>query len=143
MIVLDTNVISELVKRSSVGEARVFAWATSLPLGMLATTAVSFAECLSGFRANAGGPDIVRKQRIFEQIMDKLCEGRIYPFDAAAAREYAEVMRERRAIGRSMARLDAQIAAIARANKAVIASRDVDFRLSGVDVINPWDYAGS
>ena len=143
MIVLDTNVISELVKRSSMGEARVFAWAASLPLGLLATTAGSFAESLAGFRVNAGGPDLRRKQRIFEQIMDQLCEGRIYPFDAAAAREYAEVMRERSTIGRPIARLDAQIAAIARANKAVIASRDADFRLSGVDVVNPWDYAGS
>jgi toxin FitB len=143
MIILDTNVISELLKRSSVGEARVFAWAASLPLGMLATAAVSFAESLSGFRAKAGGPDIVRKQRIFEQIMDKLCEGRIYPFDAAAAREYAEIMRERCAIGRPIARLDAQIAAIARANKAAIATRDADFVSCGIDVINPWDYAGS
>jgi toxin FitB len=142
MIVLDTNVISELVKRSSVGDARVFAWAASLPLGLLATTAVSFAESISGFRANAGGPDITRKQRIFEQIMDRLCEGRVYPFDAAAAREYAEIMRERRAIGKPISRLDAQIAAIARANRAVIASRDADFRLSGVEVINPWDYTG-
>jgi toxin FitB len=142
MIVLDTNVISELVKRSSMGEPRVFAWAASLPLGMLATTAVSFAESLSGFRASTGGVEITRKQRIFEQIIDTLCEGRIYPFDSAAAREYAEIMRERRALGKPIARLDAQIAAIARVKRAIIASRDADFRLSGVDVINPWDYAG-
>jgi toxin FitB len=142
MIILDTNVISELVKRTELADRKVAAWARGLPLGVLATTAISFAESLSGFRANAGGVDITRKQGLFELIMERLCEGRIYPFDVTAAREYAELMRKLRSNGQLISRLDAQIAAIARANRASIATRDADFRHCGIELINPWEYAG-
>jgi toxin FitB len=83
------------------------------------------------------------KQRIFAEILATLFEGRIYAFDEGAAREYAELMRERKALGRPMSKLDAQIAAIARVRKLAVATRDRDFDDCGIEVINPWDYAGT
>lgn len=63
----------------------------------------------------------------------------ILPFDSAAARAYAIIFAERRATGRSIAMADCMIAAIARANNAPVATRDVDgFESCGIDIINPW-----
>jgi toxin FitB len=139
MIILDTNVISELVKLAAQADRKVLQWAASQPLGSLSTTTISLGENLAGIRINAEGADIARKQLLFEQIMAKLCDGRIYPFDTMAARAYAELLRERRTLGRPISRLDAQIAAIARSRQLPIATRDADFLHCGIELINPWE----
>ncbi|EGV16516.1 PilT protein domain protein [Thiocapsa marina 5811] len=70
--------------------------------------------------------------------------GRILPFHSAAALEYASIGAERRAAGRPISQFDCQIAAIARAHGAVVATRNVnDFAGCGVAVIDPWQHAGA
>jgi len=65
---------------------------------------------------------------------------RILPFDAAAARAFAVIVASRRHAGRPIEMPDAQIAAIARANRMAVATRNVaDFADCGVDLINPWE----
>lgn len=73
--------------------------------------------------------------RLFTEIL----EGHVLPFDRAAASAYAAISTERRRIGRPIATLDAQIAAIARAHGAAVATRNVgDFTDCGIDVVDPW-----
>lgn len=137
MIVLDTNVLSEPnQKRPS--EA-VAAWLARQNIRDLFTTTVSEAEILYGVallepgKRRDGLADAARK--IFE--VDFL--GRVLPFDSAAAREFAEISAMRKKVGRAVKVFDAQIAAIARAHRARVATRDtVDFEDSGIEVVNPW-----
>ena len=73
------------------------------------------------------------------RLFDELFEGRVLPFDRVAASAYAEIGAERRRLGRPIGTLDAQIAAIARAHGAAVATRNVaDFTDCGIDVVDPW-----
>ena len=64
---------------------------------------------------------------------------RILPFDSAAARAYADIAAERRALARPISQFDCQIAAIARAHEAAVATRNTgDFEGCGIEVIDPW-----
>ena len=105
----------------------------------LYVTSISQAESHYGFALLDPG----RKRKILAEAARQIFEidfaGRVLPFDGAAAREFALIAAERKKIGREIKILDAQIAAIARAHGAAIATRDVsDFARTGVTVINPW-----
>ena len=86
-----------------------------------------------------------RREELLEKIENFLTEffsGHVLPFNRPAARYYAVIMAQRRAIGRPMEghELDCQIAAIARANAAQVATRNVrDFTDCGIEIINPWE----
>jgi predicted nucleic acid-binding protein len=138
MIVLDTNVISELMRPN--GETRVIAWADEQPAGEFYLTAVTTAELRYGV---ARLPDGRRKTDLADRIERSLTEdfpGRILPFDDNAATHYAEIVtyREQRGLPISMA--DAQIAAICRHRGSGLATRNTkDFAHTGVEVIDPWN----
>ena len=73
-------------------------------------------------------------------MIDQDFHGRVLPFDTIAARPYAEIAARRRAAGRPSAEADCQIAAIARAADAPVATRNgKDFEGCGIGLINPWD----
>ncbi|KQW30038.1 MULTISPECIES: type II toxin-antitoxin system VapC family toxin [Pseudomonas] len=137
MIVLDTNVLSEFMR--SEPDSRVLAWVDVLPTMDLAITAVTVAEILHGIARLPSGK---RKQKLEAHAMAMFEEdfaGRIFPFDAHAAVEYAALVANSEARGRTASMADSQIAAICRTHGASIATRNVrDFELSGVEVINPW-----
>lgn len=136
MIILDTNVLSELTK--PVSDSKVLAWLDSRDRGELATTAITKAEMLSGAMALEDGS---RKRRIIELIAAALApfQESILAFDADAAALFAELTTRRRRLGRPVGVMDAQIAAIALSNSAGIATRDIDgFSGLGIDLINPW-----
>jgi predicted nucleic acid-binding protein len=64
----------------------------------------------------------------------------VLPFDAQAAQIYGEIMAARRGAGRPMSILDGQIAAMARAHRLSVATRNVrDFELCGLEVVNPFE----
>jgi predicted nucleic acid-binding protein len=138
MIVLDTNVLSEFMRIEP--ETRVLAWVDALPAMDLAVSAVTVAEILHGIARLPSGK---RKQKLEAHAMAMFEEdfaGRILPFDAHAAVEYATLVAECEAKGRAAAMADAQIAAICRTHGAPIATRNVkDFELCGIEVINPWE----
>lgn len=142
MIVLDTNVLSELVRKEP--EPSVVAWLDGLPAHGLATTAVTAAELLHGVERLPSGK---RKNALREAVQALLHEdlrGRVEPFDARAAEEYALVVREREAASRPVSVPDAQIAAVCRSLGATLATRNVkDFAGTGVALIDPWDLPSS
>jgi predicted nucleic acid-binding protein len=136
MIILDTNVISEPTRPKP--SERVMRWLAQND-AELYVTSISQAESHYGFALLASGPkrnDLIEAAR---QIYEVDFAGRVLPFDGAAAREFALIAAERKKIGREIKVLDAQIAAIARAHGAPVATRDIaDFAHTGVTLINPW-----
>ena len=137
MIVLDTNVISEIFRPSP--EPRVVEWLVSLT-GDVAITSITLAELLAGVRMLPNGQ---RKdglaQRIDEAVAPYRGSRSVLAFDADAAERYAEVLASREAAGVPVSTADAQIAAICLAHGATCATRNVkDFQHTGVELVDPW-----
>ena len=137
MIILDTNVVSELMLPSP--SARVIEWVVQQAATSLFLTTVSEAELRYGVEILPIGR---RRDRLLTAIEGMLREdfaGRILPFDSSAARSYAVIGASRRAAGLTINHADCQIAAIARSVGASVATRDIgDFEYCGVDLIDPW-----
>ena len=137
MIILDTNVLSELMKSKPAGP--VVAWIAEQPTAGLYTTAITQAEILHGLMLLPAG----RRRRALEAAATSMFaedfEGRILGFGTDAAPAYARIASDRRVAGRPISHFDAQIAAIARSTGATVATRNVDdFDGCGVMVVNPW-----
>jgi len=78
-------------------------------------------------------------RQVVEGLLDEDFRDRILPFDRAAACAYATIAAARRAAGRPISQFDCQIAAIARARKAAVATRNTsDYEDGGIDLIDPW-----
>ncbi len=137
MIVLDTNVVSELMLPSPA--AGVIQWVHRQARLDLYLSTISEAELRYGAEILPAGQ---RRDRLVAEVDGMLREdfaGRILPFDSGAAQAYAVIAAARRAAGRPISHPDCQIAAIARSRGASVATRDVDgFQGCGIDVIDPW-----
>lgn len=138
MIVLDTNVISEIFRPSP--EPRVVEWLVSLT-GDVAITSITLAELLAGVRRL---PEGRRKHELARGIEEAVAPYRgsrsVLAFDADAAERYAEVLAARDAAGAPISTADAQIAAICLACGAACATRNVkDFQNTGVKIVDPWN----
>ncbi|MGI8310045.1 type II toxin-antitoxin system VapC family toxin [Saccharopolyspora hattusasensis] len=137
MIVLDTNVLSELIRHTP--EADVLAWLDSLPATEVATTAITAAELLYGVSRLPDGHRKTALTAAVHALLNDDFHGRVEPFDALAATHYAVVVSERDKLGRPISAADAQIAAICRARRATLATRNIkDFEETGVELVNPW-----
>ncbi|MDR1726553.1 MAG: type II toxin-antitoxin system VapC family toxin [Acidobacteriota bacterium] len=140
MIVLDTNVLSEVSK--SEPEEKVIAWLDAQDVPTLCTTTITQAEIFLGI---ALMPDGKRKKHLavrYEELFSKHVFGRLFPFDAAAAKMYAGICAARRTSGKPISVIDAQIAAICLARGAILATRNTkDFAGVGLECVNPWEYA--
>lgn len=137
MIVLDTNVLSELLRPAP--EPRVEAWLAVQEGASVYFTAVGEAELLHGIALLPVGKRRSSLARAIESILEEDFRDRILSFDRGAAQAYAAIAADRRAAGRPISQFDAQIAAIARAHQAAVATRNVpDFSGCGIDVIDPW-----
>lgn len=137
MIVLDTNVLSELMRPAP--EARVVDWVASQPAASLYTTTITQAEVLYGLSLLPEGHRKLALETAVAGMFEEDFAGRILPFDGAAAQTYAVVAVARRRAGRPIAQFDAQIAAICRSRDAAIATRNgPDFTECGIAVLNPW-----
>ena len=137
MIILDTDVLSELIKNEP--ERRVQGWVSARPAALLFTTAISQAEVLYGVALLPDG----RRREALAIAVDAMFEedfrGRILAFDTPAARAFAEIAVSRRRADRPIAQFDAQIAAIARATGATLATHNVaDFVDCGIAIVDPW-----
>jgi predicted nucleic acid-binding protein len=137
VIILDTNVISELARQ--IPDTGVLAWLDSLEISEVATTAVTAAELRYGV---ARLPDGHRKRELAVVIRGILIEdfyGRVLPFDERASIRYADVVTGRERIGRPIGVADAQIAAICRDSGAILATRNTaDFEETGIELVDPW-----
>ena len=139
MIVLDTNVLSEALRRAP--DALVMAWLDAQPRSSLFTTAITRAEIFYGLGLLPDGSRRRELTRAVEAIFDEDFSGRILGLDSDAAAAYAEIAVARRNAGRPISQFDAMIAAVARSRGAALATRNVkDFTDCGVSVIDPWAF---
>ena len=140
MIVLDTNVLSEMLRPEP--DALVARWLGEQDGGGIWFTTVGEAELLYGLALLPPGRRRDALADAIEAILENDFRGRILAFDRPAALAHATIAAARRAAGRPIAHADCQIAAIARVHGATIATRTGrDFAGCGVDVIDPWTAA--
>ena len=138
MIILDTNVVSELMKAAPA--ERVLGWIAAQPASALYTTSITQAEILHGLALLPTGKRRNALESAAEAMLREDFAGRILPFGSDAALAYARIAADRRRAGRPISHFDAQIAAIARSAGAAIATRNVtDYDRCGVKIFNPRD----
>ncbi|MGL5115987.1 MAG: type II toxin-antitoxin system VapC family toxin [Beijerinckiaceae bacterium] len=143
MIILDTNVISEIMKPPEQRAGNVLAWLAAQDGQNLYTTTVSFGEISYGFELLPAGKRKNAFQAVAQEVFDIGLRGRILDYDKASASAYARIAAGRIRRGFSVPTKDVMIAAIATARTMAVATRNVkDFADCGVTVINPWEYAG-
>jgi len=137
MLILDTNVISEIMQ--ALPSPRVLDWWSQQQAGELFTSTVTVAEILYGIELLPRGKRRDRLLAETEAMFSQDFAGRILPFDEEAARAFPGIAAGRRVKGSPIAALDAQIAAIARSRRAILATRNTtDFEGCGVRLVNPW-----
>ena len=140
MIVLDTNVVSELMKPSPLRDEKVFGWVAAMDARTFWIASVTYAEILSGIEVLPKGR---RRSDLMEQavaVVERDLDGRVLPFDAAAARVFGRLSGERRLAGLRSSKPDLLIAATALSHDFAVATRDVHgFGFGDLRVINPWD----
>ncbi len=136
MIVIDTNVLSEYMSARPAPE--VEAWRATIHPADVYITSITRAEVRQGVESLPPG----RRRDALGERVDRALTAltpRTLPFDTVAADRYGEIVARRSRLGRPISALDAQIAAIALAHHAAVASRDVGgFADTGVRVIDPW-----
>lgn len=137
MIVLNTNVISEVFKPKPA--SAVVSWLQQQGDGAVFTTAVTRGELMYGLNLMANGQRRETLVSGLERIFAARFEGRVLPYDEAAADAYASILAQRRRMGRPTGAADAMIAGIARSRGAALATRNVrDFEDCGIELIDPW-----
>ena len=137
MIIVDTNVLSEVMKVSP--SPRVVEWWNSHPETELYLSSITQAEILAEIELLPKGKRRAATAQAAEAMFQEDFADRILPFDGEAAREFARIIAARRKVGRPISQADAQIAAIARNYGAVLATRNTgDFEHCGVKLVNPW-----
>jgi predicted nucleic acid-binding protein len=137
MIILDTNVVSELIRRAP--SPAVLKKVMGFPSDDIYTTVITEAEIRLGLAILPRGRKRTALQMQVDLILKEDFAGRILPFDSEAAQAYAKLVAERRTAGRPISLFDAQIAAIVQTRGAVLITRNArDFQGGRFEVINPW-----
>ena len=140
MILLDTNVVSEVMKVRPI-EA-VVTWLNGQESDKLYVSAITIGEIAYGLRILPDGKRRSGLRERFEQFITLAFDQRVLTYDEFAARIYGELMGDRKELGLPMSVPDGQIAAIARHNYLTVATRNVvDFENFGIDIINPFESA--
>ena len=141
MILLDTNIISEVMAPAP--SRPVVEWLNHQAAVTLRISTITLAEVGYGLWVLPEGRKRRDLQDRFDRFVAEGFEQRILTFDESAARLYGEIMGHRRELGRPLAALDGQIAAIARAHRLSVATRNVrDFEECGVETVNPFEFQG-
>ena len=138
MIVLDTNVVSELMRPQP--DPAVLEWADRQSSADLVVTSVTAAELRAGAALLPPGR---RRAKITERVatlIDATFAGYVLPFDVDSSTHYAAIVAKRTHAGSPVSTADAQIAAICRQHDATLATRNTpDFLNTDVVLLNPWD----
>jgi predicted nucleic acid-binding protein len=137
MIILDTNVLSELMRPKP--SPRVAAWVAKQPATDVFTTSITEAEIFYGIELLSKGKRREGLLAAAEAMFAEDLAGRVLGFEGDAARVFSRLAAHRRALGGPISHADAQIAAIARVRSAKLATRNIeDFEDCGIDVVDPW-----
>ncbi|MGL5811096.1 MAG: type II toxin-antitoxin system VapC family toxin [Nocardioides sp.] len=140
MIVLDTNVLSELM--GAAPHPAVVAWVDNQAPSTLFVTTLTLAEIRYGIAALPRGKRRILLGEVFEGGIRPLMGDRVLGFDEAASVEYAALRAAARAAGRAIGVADALIAAITAAHRFAIATRDrAPFEAAGLSVVDPFEVA--
>jgi len=138
VIILDTNVISEIIRAEP--SPAVMNWMESQSRAMLFTTTLTRAELLYGMAILPDSPRKMEKERIIKDILNIDFHEKMLPFDKDAADCYAEITAVRKKSGSPISQFDAMIAAITQSRGAKLATRNIkDFIHCGISIINPWN----
>ena len=141
MIILDTNVVCELLRTAP--SPQVEAWLSAQDGATVYFTSIGEAELRHGVAILPAGRRRTQLGAAIDAMLDEDFRDRILPFDRDAARSYAAIAAERRSAGRPISQFDCQIAAIARAHGATVATRNIgDYEGCRVKLIDPWRRAG-
>ena len=139
MIVLDTNIVSELMR--STPASVVLAWLNEHPDKDLFTTAITVAEIRYGIARLPEG----RRREALHQAANEVFAAfpdQVLSFDLTSVGAYADVVAHREDLGKPISGFDAQIAAICRAHAATLATRNTrNFADTGISVVDPWQQA--
>ena len=137
MIIVDTNVVSELLRTSP--EPQVEGWLEAHDGIGIYLTGISKAEPRYGVAVMGNEKRRHALAEAIERILREDMAGRIIAFDSAAAEAYTTIVATRRAAGRPITQADCQIAASARVQNITVATRNTaDFDGCGIELINPW-----
>lgn len=135
MIVLDTNVLSELVKGDD-GEVRVIRWLRAVEEQPV-TTVVNRAELMTGVALLPHGHRRTRLAAVINEALDEL--GSCLSMTPECADAYGTIVATRARAGRPIGTMDALIASIALVNGAGVATRDTGgFEGLGIRLLDPW-----
>ena len=138
MILLDTNIISEMMRQEP--NQTVACWMDNQKLSDLFLCTITLAEIHYGLNVLPLGKRRHQLETRFSEAVSALFHNRMLVFDESAAHLYGVLMSERRALGQPMHLLDGQIAAIARANTLSLATRNTrDFKHCGLTLVNPFE----
>jgi len=136
MIILDTNVVSELMRAAPA--PGVLSWLAQHRASDVYTTAITVAEIRNGIARLPGG----RRRDGLQQAADEIFAAfpdQVLSFDLRAAAAYADLVAQRESTGSPISGFDAQIAAICRTHLATLATRNIaDFNGTEVVTVNPW-----
>lgn len=138
MILIDTNVISELWKLAP--DPRVLAWIDAQAIETLYLSAVTVAELRFGLATMPIGKRRTIYLDRLERDVVPAFNGRVLPFDLDASQAYADLMAQARAAGKAIGKADGYIAATAAARGLMVATRDTSpFEAAGLNIVNLWE----
>ncbi len=138
MIILDTNVLSELMRPKP--SPRVVAWVSKQPAAELFTTSITEAEIFYGIELLTKGKRREGLLAAAEAMFAEDFAGRVFGFESDAARVFSKIAADRRALGKPISHADAQIAAISQVRGAKLATRNTaDFEDCGLAAVDPWN----
>jgi len=138
MIILDTNVLSELMREEPA--ASVVHWLDNQPPSSIWTTSITLMEIRFGLRSMPLGKRSVRMIQELEAVLMEEIEERYASFDIAAAEQAANLMAMRKSKGRPVEFRDTMIAGIVISRHAILATRNTDhFSDLGSSIVNPWN----
>jgi toxin FitB len=137
MILIDTNVLSAMMRVA--GEPAVERWFDAQPPDSVWTTTITIFEIRFGLAILAPSRRRDRLSNAFDRAIDDILGGRVLPFDRTAAETAATIAARQRQIGRPVEIRDVQIAGIAAARKATLATRNTrHFASLGITLVDPW-----
>ncbi len=137
MIILDTNVLSALMRRDP--DPPVVQWLDLQAPQSIWITSISLFESRLGLALVPDGRRRRALEAAFSRLLDDDLENRVLPFGSEAALQAASLAAARQCVGRPVDIRDTQIAGIAQARRATLATRNVwHFEGLTVQVINPW-----
>jgi len=137
MILLDTNVVSALMRRNPV--ATVVGWLDQQPAESIWTTSITVFEVRTGLELLAPSRRRQQLERAFDELLAEELERRVQSFDQAAAVAAGTIAAQRQSAGRTVEIRDVQIAGIATARRATLATRNTrHFDGLGIDLVDPW-----